>query len=403
MSLDLAVFAAPDFDPNDYANAILAAEPYPTPVVISKLSLAIEDTSKQIKNLVATHHEDLLSQASGAIHLSGSLASVKTGLSDLESSLDKSVLSTLFYFITLISVLEDFVSKFVRRINHLVQDFSAFRNSKKPQMSYVAHLDLSFSPADFNCKCFKLIVITRTLRPNRRTGLCLTWRRTTRKGQSQKRPSALQNLVSPIAKFQPLCIHIHSSESLAGPKNSNHVQIIAFHEETISTISLRSINAVAAHIPFIEEARAKVASEMENMVLTGLTTLVRPFKFSCFPIDPSKNQSLLASSLQTAYNLRVLPDLVRNLILDLSQAVEERICSAFDISKISKDALAKGTLLFSSQFWTRSTDNLYVIRLCVPPSIAVPTHLSVTSEDRTHKYHRSSIYCGPLVSPRGSD
>ena len=100
MSLDLAVFAAPDFDPNDYANAILAAEPYPTPVVISKLSLAIEDTSKQIKNLVATHHEDLLSQASSAIHLSGSLASVKTGLSDLESSLDKSVLSTLFYFIT---------------------------------------------------------------------------------------------------------------------------------------------------------------------------------------------------------------------------------------------------------------------------------------------------------------
>ena len=99
MSLDLAVFANPDFDPNDYANAILAAEPYPTPVVISKLSLAIDDTSKQIKNLVATHHEDLLSQASSAIHLSGSLTSVKTGLTDLESSLDKFVPFHLLWFV----------------------------------------------------------------------------------------------------------------------------------------------------------------------------------------------------------------------------------------------------------------------------------------------------------------
>lgn len=40
-------------------------------------------------------------------------------------------------------------------------------------------------------------------------------------------------------------------------------------------IPLRSIEAVAAHVPFIEAARAKVMSEMENMVLTGLTTLVR--------------------------------------------------------------------------------------------------------------------------------
>jgi len=100
MSLDLTVFTNPDFDPNDYANAVLAAEPYPTPVVISKLSLAVDDTSKQIKNLVATHHEDLLSQASSAIHLSGSLTSVKTGLSDLESSLEKSVLFTLSFIKT---------------------------------------------------------------------------------------------------------------------------------------------------------------------------------------------------------------------------------------------------------------------------------------------------------------
>lgn len=49
----------------------------------------------------------------------------------------------------------------------------------------------------------------------------------------------------------------------------------------LRTIPLRSINAVAGHIEFIEDARAKVTSEMENMVLTGLTTLVCFFFYIC--------------------------------------------------------------------------------------------------------------------------
>lgn len=39
-------------------------------------------------------------------------------------------------------------------------------------------------------------------------------------------------------------------------------------------IPLRSVNAVAAHVTFIEDAREKVTGEMHAMVLTGLTTLV---------------------------------------------------------------------------------------------------------------------------------
>ena len=43
-------------------------------------------------------------------------------------------------------------------------------------------------------------------------------------------------------------------------------------------IPLRSINVVTRHVPFIEDARTKVTTEMESMVLNGLTTLVRlPF------------------------------------------------------------------------------------------------------------------------------
>ena len=45
-------------------------------------------------------------------------------------------------------------------------------------------------------------------------------------------------------------------------------------DPTTDTIPLRSINAVATHVPFIEDARTKVTAEMESMVLTGLATLV---------------------------------------------------------------------------------------------------------------------------------
>jgi len=71
---DYSLFTTPDFDANDYANAILAGEPYPQlhqtqsakprtgaalgsakediSVVISKLDLSVEDVGKQIKALV---------------------------------------------------------------------------------------------------------------------------------------------------------------------------------------------------------------------------------------------------------------------------------------------------------------------------------------------------------------
>lgn len=72
---DYSVFANSDFDPNEYANAILAGEPYPpsaelnpkTPakstfepspkedisVAIAKLNFGVEDVSKQIKSVVS--------------------------------------------------------------------------------------------------------------------------------------------------------------------------------------------------------------------------------------------------------------------------------------------------------------------------------------------------------------
>lgn len=82
---------------------------------------------------------------------------------------------------------------------------------------------------------------------------------------------------------------------------------------------------------------------MEQMVINGLRTLVRlTLNEASFESELCQNQSLLASSLQTAYNLRVLPQLVQNLVSDLSDAVEGRIRYAFDLTRIAKEVLPKG-------------------------------------------------------------
>ena len=118
------------------------------------------------------------------------------------------------------------------------------------------------------------------------------------------------------------------------------------------TVDLASVKAVATYLPFIDNARSRVTSDMEQMVITGLRTLVST-DVCQLAVNAHKyvqNQSLLASSLQTAHNLRVLPELVQNLVSDLSDAVEGRIRSAFDLSRISKDIMAKGAfaLVFSN-------------------------------------------------------
>jgi conserved oligomeric Golgi complex subunit 5 len=60
----------------------------------------------------------------------------------------------------------------------------------------------------------------------------------------------------------------------------SHAETSSFDGNTSVTVSLRSINAVAAHVQFIEEARTTVTNEMENMVMTGLATLVRNLFFN---------------------------------------------------------------------------------------------------------------------------
>ncbi|WWD17827.1 hypothetical protein CI109_102270 [Kwoniella shandongensis] len=91
-------------------------------------------------------------------------------------------------------------------------------------------------------------------------------------------------------------------------------------------ISLTELDFVKAYAPIVDKARDTIIQEMESMVVSGLADL---------------NQTLLSSSLQTAHNLRLLPDLVSNLLADLNDAVAIRISKAFDSSAIGKEVAAR--------------------------------------------------------------
>ncbi|KAJ3749149.1 Golgi transport complex subunit 5-domain-containing protein [Lentinula detonsa] len=369
---DYSLFASSAFDANEYANAILAGEPYlppsdlklsglgknpnklPAPeasakddisLAISKLSLGIEDVSKQIKSLISAHHEDLLSQAADANQLSGSLTSVKSDITDLDSSLEKlrrkiSVphqalhvsLSRLQKFQQASDVLRR-TSRFVVLARRLEGQMAEMEGHGQSASKADAHptLKLSESAAQMSSSNSNLSFGPGVLGDT---------------GDEKERTIAKAALS--IAELVTLIDGPGTSDfsgtdlAAADPIVNGAINVVNFN--------LRLINAISSHIPFIEDARVKVTNEMESMVITGLSTL---------------NQSLLASSLQTAYNLGVLPQQVQTLMTELVQDVEDRIKRAFDLTKISKDAYKDGN---ASPNLGTSTGQQYKSRVRTEPT-----------------------------------
>lgn len=106
-------------------------------------------------------------------------------------------------------------------------------------------------------------------------------------------------------------------------------------------IALSSINHVTRYLPVLEASKDKLITEMEAMVFEGLSGL---------------NQPILASSLQTAFNLGLLPSLVRSLLSDLTDAVETRIKKTFDTTHLAREAGIKGQCPRTSRWLIRVQD-----------------------------------------------
>ncbi|KAJ3904251.1 Golgi transport complex subunit 5-domain-containing protein [Lentinula edodes] len=335
---DYSLFASSAFDANEYANATLSGDPYlpssdsktsstgkqasklsapeasakdDISLAISKLSLGIEDVSKQIKSLVTMHHEDLLSQAANVNQLSGSLTSVKSDLSDLDSLVEKlrRKISVPYHSLHIsLSRLQKFqqASDILRRTSRFV----ILARRLEGQMAEMDGLNRinDFSDPKPSETAAQMSSSTSTSG----TGIL--------GDTGDDRDRTIAKAALSIAELVTLI----DGPGTAGSGIAAGLIVEAGNK---GSFNLRSINAIASRIPFIEDAKITVTNEMENMVITGLSTL---------------NQSLLASSLQTAYNLGVLPNQVQALMVELSQDVEDRIKRAFDLTAISKDANKDG-------------------------------------------------------------
>ncbi|OJT15902.1 Conserved oligomeric Golgi complex subunit 5 [Trametes pubescens] len=354
---DYAVFAHPDFDPNDYANAILAGEPYPpqpgkpkpakstglapasedVSVAISKLTFSLDDVEKQLKNVVTTHHEDLLVQAAGVSDLQGSLGSVRTGLNELDSSLEKLRLKIRVPY----QSLQTHVSKLERlqQASDILRRTSRFVILARRLELQLAEMNKADGPEPESTKAKPQTNGTSTSGPGTRADTPVTLE------SEDEKERAIAKAALTIAELTALLDATNELLTAGAPRDGQTAGDDSGNDAG-ERVPLSSIKAVAAHLPFIDAARSKVTTDMEAMVFTGLATL---------------NQSMLASSLQTAHNLRVLPDLVQNLVSDLSEAVEGRIRSAFDLTRISKDIMTKDSaslgqgLLYKSRVRTEPT------------------------------------------------
>lgn len=127
-------------------------------------------------------------------------------------------------------------------------------------------------------------------------------------------------------------------------------------EESMDDVpTLTALDFIRDYLPAIDDARQTVTDMMEDMVVRGLRDLVsspcllsgsRPRStpdLHCATIVQSP--TLLSASLQTAYNLGSLPDLVRDLLADLTDVIRERIRAAFDMASLGRELGLKGITL----------------------------------------------------------
>ncbi|EJD03176.1 uncharacterized protein FOMMEDRAFT_146834 [Fomitiporia mediterranea MF3/22] len=389
-----AAFAVPNFDANEYANAILAGEPFPPPppvtsgdssqthagkvtkvaptssepakedisVAISKLTLGIDDVSKQLKNVVTNNHETLLIQAAGVGALEDKLQTVKSGLEEVSASQDKlrtkirTPCTALGVYASRLARLQCAADALRRTARFVV--LARRLESQMTELSRLSTEDGSDPVSARDGKDAKRNVggSGESRRRDSEARISVSERRPSEDHLSLGSESDKERAIAKAALTVAELVALLDAPPDEGRPSNALEQGIGAETTTqspldedfeVTEIPLRSIHAVTGYIPAIESARTKISSEMEIMVLTGLGSL---------------NRSLLASSLQTAHNLRVLPNLVQSLLADLTDAVEQRIKLAFDISRISKELNAKeqtstaSGLLYRSRVRTEPTN-----------------------------------------------
>ncbi|KAL5632004.1 hypothetical protein ACGC1H_000132 [Rhizoctonia solani] len=304
-------FGSDAFDPVEYTHKALAA---PAPAntasedisqLIGRLTLAVDDVAGQIRSLVVAHHEALLAQAANVSGMEGLLSSVRLGINELTQSLDRLRLKVHVPYQTLASLFS--------QLQKLRQAADVLRRTSR-FVALARRLELQMKEIDSG---LPTLTPSKSLPPGDSRGsldsIAPGTGASTEDGNAKER--AIARAALSAAELASLLEAPAPVTTLAGTANDKT-------EEQPAFIPLQKINVIARLVPTLETARKRINEEMESMIVEGLASL---------------NQSVLAAALQTAFNLRIMPTVVQSLLLDLTEAVDARIKSAFDVSKIAKE------------------------------------------------------------------
>ncbi|ORY23208.1 Golgi transport complex subunit 5-domain-containing protein [Naematelia encephala] len=308
--IDHTPFLSDKFDVHAYANAALSGQVYdpdaedgPTVnggskvvvgsssrridnekgdvgVELARLSYGIEDVTRQLRQEIASSHPLLLTHLTTSLSLTSHLNPIRTSLTSLSTSLDR------------------LHTKIHNPYVHL--------------QILVRRLTLLGQASDLARRAARFVLVSRRLESQMEKIRNTTAGKDAGEGERERE---LAKAALSVAELDTL---------LKATLDDDEER----YEGQLEPLPLQSLDFIQAYIPVVDKARDGVIQEMESMVVNGLADL---------------NQPLLSSSLQTAHNLRLLPDLVSNLLADLNDAVTLRVQKAFDSAAIGREVAQKDT------------------------------------------------------------
>ncbi|KAF8601324.1 hypothetical protein BDV93DRAFT_533716 [Ceratobasidium sp. AG-I] len=285
-------FGSDTFEPTQYTHKVIATTAPGNPSnedisqLIGRLTLAVDDVAGQIRSLVVAHHEALLTQAATVSGMEGLLASVRLGINELTQSLERLRLKVRIPYQTLAGLFTQLQK--LRQASDVLRRTSRFVTLARRLESQMKEMEFGGSIASSSLKSLPTTNSNDSMDPSVRG---------TNVDDGNARDRAIARAALSIAELYPAIF-----------------------------VPLQKINVIARLIPTVESSQKRITEEMESMIVEGLASL---------------NQSILAAALQTAFNLRVMPRVVQSLLLDLTKAVDARIKSAFDVSRIAKEIAGK--------------------------------------------------------------
>ncbi|GAA5988884.1 hypothetical protein JCM5350_000996 [Sporobolomyces pararoseus] len=339
-SIQYSTFLHPSFEPDAFAHAVLKGEDYPPPTTsseendelktsnrnsytsgggggvggdvstaLSKLNFGIEDLNRQLKQEIFKNHESLLLQVGSLSSISTDLSEVRRGLKEVEGNVEKLKKKIKSPFENLDKSLLFLVR--LKRSNSLAKRGLRFLN-------LVKRLEIQMQ---------EVVQQQQTTTTNENGSSSST------ESTTEKRERSMAEAALLIAELETLLNAGESPTRGGGEEEEGEEE--DEEEDAEAILPIKSLTIVSQTLPVVQTHKETILTKMQTSIELSLTRE---------PLDPT----LLASSLQTGYNLKVLPQLVDSLVKSLNDLVFRKVKQCFDMSSLAREISTKEQGMSSS-------------------------------------------------------